>query len=93
MHDKKFNDYFIDITFKIIPKKFRPNKIMTIATVDKDNNKTIIIAFVVFKFMDSESYYRIFKYLNENYSFFPKYIHTDYEIALDLAIKKSDFFN
>ena len=43
--------------------------------------------------MDSESYYRIFKYLNENYSLFPKYIHTDYEIALDLAIKKSDFFN
>lgn len=60
--------------------------------MDKDNNKTIIIAFVIFKFMDSESYYRIFKYLNENYSFFPKYIHTDYEIALDLAIKKSDFF-
>ena len=73
--------------------KFHLNKIMTIATVDKDNNKTIIIAFLVFKFMDSESYYRIFKYLNENYSFSPKYIHTDYELALDLAIKKSDFFN
>ena len=46
MKDKKFNDYFIDITFKIMPKKFRPNKIMTIATVDKDNNKTLIISFV-----------------------------------------------
>ena len=93
MNNTKFNDYFIDITFKLMPKKFRPNKLMTVATVDKDNNKTLIIAFVVFKYMDSESYYRIFKYLNENYSFSPKYIHTDYELALDLAIKKSDFFN
>ena len=29
-----FNDYFIDITFKVIPKKFRHNKI---ETVDKKN--------------------------------------------------------
>ena len=48
MEDKKFNDYFIDITLKIMPKKFRPNKLMAVAIVDKDNNTTLIIAFVVF---------------------------------------------
>ena len=62
-----------------MPKKFRPNKIMTIATVDKNKNRTLIIVFVIFKHTDSESYFLIFKYLNENYGFFPKYIHTDYE--------------
>ena len=41
--------------------------------------------------MDSESYFCIFKYLHENYGFFPKYIHTDYESALQAAIKKSTF--
>lgn len=93
MKNKEYDDYFLDITFKVIPKKFRPNKLLTIATVDKINNTTLIIAFIVFKYMDTESYYRIFKYLNENYSFSPKYIHTDYESALEKAIKKSEFFD
>ena len=93
MKNKEYDDYFLDVTFKIIPKKFRPNKLLTIATVDKINNKTILIAFIIFKYMDIESYYRIFKYLNENYGFSPKYIHTDYEIALEQAIKKSEFFD
>ena len=93
MNIKDFNDYFIDITFKVMPKKFRPNKIMTIATVDKNKNRTLIIAFVIFKYMDSKSYFRIFKYLHENYGFFPKYIHTDYESALQAAIKKCTFFD
>ena len=93
MKNKEYDDYFLDITFKVIPKKFRPNKLLTIATVDKINNKTILIAFIIFKYMDEESYYRIFKYLNKNFCFSPKYIHTDYEIALEQAIKKSEFFD
>ena len=40
MNIKDFNGYFIDITFKVMPKIFRPNKIMTIATVDKNKNRT-----------------------------------------------------
>ena len=63
-----FNDYFIDITFKVIPKKFRHNKI---ETVDK-KNWILIIDFAIFKYMDSESYFHIFKYLHENYWFFHK---------------------
>ena len=72
MKNKHFDDYFINITFKIMPKKFSPNKMVTIATIYKINNKTIIIGFIVFKYMDSEYYYRIFKYLNDNYAFSPK---------------------
>ena len=42
MKDKQFDGYFIDITFKIMPKKLRSNKMVIIATIDKINNKTII---------------------------------------------------
>ena len=38
MKDPDFNEYFIDITFDIIPKVFKPNKLMTIAALDKKNN-------------------------------------------------------
>ena len=42
--------------------------------------------------MDSESYLRILKSLNENLNFNPKILHTDYEYALDKAIDKANFF-
>ena len=42
--------------------------------------------------MDSETYIRILKLLNDNYLFNPKVIHTDYESALDKAIKESSFY-
>ena len=63
---------------------------MTIATIDNKENRTILICFFIF--MDSISYTKIFKYLNENYNFNPKKIHCDYERAIELAIKNSKFF-
>ncbi len=53
MKDKQFDGYFIDITFKIMPKKLRSNKMVIIATIDKINNKKIIKCFIVFKYMDN----------------------------------------
>ena len=38
-----YKEFFIDITFKIIPKKFRPHKLFTMATLDNNENKTILI--------------------------------------------------
>ena len=45
--------------------------------------------FVLLKYLDEESYNHIFLYLNENFQFLPKIIHSDFEIALGLAIKKN----
>lgn len=87
-----YTEFFIDITFKLIPKSWRPYKLFTIATIDFKENKTILIGFILFKNMDSETYLRILKMLNDNFSFNPKVIHTDYESALDKAIKESSFF-
>ena len=84
-------EYFIDITFKIVPKCYRPYKLMTIATLDNENNKTILIAFVLFINIDNILYLKIFKFLNEIYNFNPIIIHTDYERAIELALKKCSF--
>jgi len=70
---------FLDITFKIIPKIWRPYKLFTISTIDNKENKIIFIGFVLFKF------------LNENFDFNPKIIHSDYKYALDKAINDATF--
>ena len=64
MKDKNIIEYFIDSTFKIIPKIFQPNKLLTITVINYKENKTILIGFVCFKYNDSLSYYNIFYYLN-----------------------------
>jgi len=69
---------FLDITFKIIPKIWRSYKLFTISTIDNKENKTILIGFVLFKFMNNESYRLILKILNENFDFNPKIIHNYY---------------
>ena len=46
----------------------------------------------MFKYMDQESYIRIFKLLHDNYNFNPYILHTDFEIELCQAIKNSTFF-
>ena len=66
---------------------------MTIAGLDKLNNKTMIICFIFIKYLENITYYRTFKYLKENYDFNPKIIHTDFENSLSLAIKNCEFFD
>ena len=68
MKNNEYIEYFIDSTFKVIPKKFNNYKLLTIATIDIPNNFTILIGFVCFKYQYSTSYYNIFKYLNEIYN-------------------------
>ena len=84
-----YKEYFIDVTFKIIPKKYRPYKLMTIASINYLENKTVLICFILLKFLDKISYYKIFQYLHENLSFNPTIIHTDYEGSLASAIKEA----
>jgi len=52
---------------------------MIIASVDYKEKKTLIVCFILLKFLDNISYFKFFQYLNENYGFNPLLIHTDYE--------------
>ena len=38
MNNSDYFEYFCDITFKIIPKQYRPYKLLTIATLDNKKN-------------------------------------------------------
>ena len=88
----EYIEYFIDITFKVIPKCYRPYKLLTIATIDNKNMKTILVGFVLFIYKDSNSFLKIFEYLNNIYNFNPTILHSDYEKGIEHAIKKAKFF-
>ena len=83
-------EIFVDTTFKIIPKKFYPYKLMTISYLNE--NKVNIFCFVLYKYQDHINYERIFLYLKDNYNLNPKIVHTDYEKALYSIFTKDNIF-
>ena len=70
-----YNEYFLDITFKIIPKCYRPYKLLTIVSIDKENNKTILICFILFVYMDGKSFLKIFEYCKYKKYFLQLYLY------------------
>ena len=44
--NKPLNEYFIDVTFKLIPKIFKPYKIMTICSLEEKDNKPISVCLI-----------------------------------------------
>ena len=93
LNNKNCIEFFIDITFDVVPKKFKPLKLMSIATIDSITNKTYLVCFIFIRYQDAISYERIFDYLKENFMFNPQIIHTDFEASLAHAIKKAKFFS
>ena len=65
---------------------------MIIASINYVENKTVLICFILLKYLDKISYYKIFQYLNENLSFNPSIIHSDFESSLASAINEAKFF-
>ena len=46
MKEEKFIEYFIDGTFKILPKIFKLFKLLTFASLDYKSNKSKLICFI-----------------------------------------------
>jgi hypothetical protein len=88
-NDKR-KEFFIDTTFRIVPKKFRPYKCMTISSIIDSNIK--IYCFILYKFQDKINYERIFTYLKENFNFIPKIVHIDYEKPLYMTFKNQKIY-
>ena len=63
------------------------------AGINLKNNKSYIISFLLIKYLDYITYDRIFNYLSENYHFKPKIIHSDFEKAIEKAIKSNKYFD
>lgn len=55
-------EFFIDVTFQIIPSNFRPYKLFVLSGIKKNDVNPIIICFILIKYLDYISYNRIFNY-------------------------------
>ena len=76
-----------DFTFKIIPRCFRPYKLLTIYFFDQKNNKTLIAAFIYLKYTDFNSLIKIFELLTALYNFSTIAVSTDFNMGQIKAIK------
>ena len=85
-------EYFVDITFKLTPRVHRPYKIMTISCLDKEEQTPRLVCLIALLYLDTISYTKIFSYLKENYFFYPKVIHLDFETPLRNSIINSGIY-
>ena len=93
LKDSNVENYFIDVTYKIIPKRQKNYKLLTITGVDKITNNSFICALILIMYEDTLSFLKIFKYMKEFYGFKPKVVHIDYSRALTNALNSEELFN
>ena len=89
---KKTKEFFLDATYKIIPKHFRPYKLIVISGLSENVESPHLICFALLKYLDKESYNIFFNYLHDNFNFLPKILHTDFDKALYESIKSNIYF-
>ena len=89
---EKGKQFGIDCTFKIVPKSFKPYKLMTIYCIDKEKNNIVLVCLLCLKYNDSESLKKIFAFLNINYNFSPISVTCDFDSAQIKALKQCNFF-
>ena len=65
---------------------------MTITVLDNKTNNTYLCALVFLKYEDTQSFIKIFKYLNEMYEFSPTIIHIDYSCSLTSALNHDNIY-
>ena len=63
---------------------------MTISYLENNNPK--FVCFIALLYLDTISYKKIFTYLKENYKFYPKVIHIDFEVPLRKTILDTQIF-
>ena len=90
----KYNQYRIDMPYKIMPRVYNPYKIMSIYSIKNSNDSVGIGELICLKYNDAESLKKIFAILNALYNFMPKTITTDFDKAQIKALKLcSNFIN
>ena len=92
LKDTNINNYFIDLTYKIIPKTQKPYKLMTITAVDNKENTTKLCGLIGLIYVDHLSIYYTLKYLNNFFNFEPKIVHVDFSLAERKALNNDSLF-
>ena len=92
LNNSEIYNYFMDVTYKIIPKAQKPYKLMTITEVNNKNNTTNLCALIGIIYEDYLSFYYTLKYLNNFYNFEPKIIHIDFSLSERKALNMDSLF-
>ena len=93
LKDINYENFFIDVIYKIIPKSQKNYKLLTITGIDKMTNNSYICALILIMYEDTSSFIKIFKDLKEFYGFQPKVIHIDFCKALTNALNSEELYN
>ena len=88
LNEKHTKEIFMDTTFKVIPKKIRPYKLLILVCLLKILSFPIILYFILSKFLDNVAYEKLFNNLNNNFNFKPTTIYTDFEKNITNPYKK-----
>ena len=75
LKDNNIDNYFADVTYKIVPKFQLGYKLLTITGIDNNNENSYICALILIRYEDENSFNYVFKYLSDMYGFNPKNIH------------------
>ena len=80
--DLNIDNYFTDVTYKIVLKLHLGYKLLIIIGVDKNIGNSYICALILIRYEDENFFKYTFKYLNNIYGFNPRIILIDYACAL-----------
>ena len=69
LSDINITDFFIDVTYRVIPKRNDNNKLLTISCFDNERKCTYICALIIIKYEDTYTFESVFKYLSNYYKF------------------------
>ena len=87
------DNFFMDITYQIIPKNRKPYKILTLSCINSETNTANICCLIGLIYEDYLSIFYCLKYLHDIYKFNPKYIHIDYIKAERKALVQKNLFD
>ena len=92
LNDENIKNYFIDITYRIVPNTLNKYKLLTITGYDNTKYISYICCLALIKYEDTISFTKIFRYLNEMFNFNPLIVPIDYANSLRKALLTQGLF-
>ena len=92
LEDNNVSNYFTDFIYKIIPKRQKPYKLMTLTCANNKDNTSNLCCLISLIYEDYMSIYYALKYLHDIYKFNPRFMHNDYSKVERKALLKKNLF-
>ena len=81
LKDNLINQFFMDCTYSAVPPSINKYKLLVICGYNSSKNKTVLCCFILIRNENEITFTEIFKYLYETYSFNPKNVMVDFNMA------------